>query len=420
MTAPVPQVRLSDADVERARGRGLLSALVARRVKLRRAGRSWRGPCPFHGSGPGSTSFSVVDAQGFFHCFGCGEHGDAIDWLKLTEGLGFREAVLALLGGDIPAARRPIPESALRDRAPAARPAADVVSSATAGRWIWRTAGPARGELAEKWLEARGCDPRASFDRQTLAIDHLRFHPRCPAAAWRADRLPEDHPLTAPALVAPVRDGDGLVRAVHVTFLSADGRRKADFPRLRDGSPRPARKMFGRVAGCAVWLTPFAESSTFGEIPLVVGEGLETTWSFAQGFGRSCRAAAVLSLGNLQGGARMLRGGALPLWNVEADPERAPFTVAGAGEVIVLVDADMKPLKRQKVQLARGEKPVRADISGLERARICAALASQHWRRAGAAKVTCVRPKMGMDFNDAARAERPGDASRSGMIRSAA
>jgi hypothetical protein len=71
--------------------------------------------------------------------------------------------------------------------------------------------------------------------------------------------------------------------------------------------------------------------------------------------------------------------------------------------VVVLVDADMKPLRNQKVQARRGEKPVRRDISGLERAEICASLAAQAWRRAGASSVRCVRPRMGNDFNDEIR-----------------
>jgi hypothetical protein len=107
-----------------------------------------------------------------------------------------------------------------------------------------------------------------------------------------------------------------------------------------------------------------------------------------------------LSLENLQGGIERLKGGAIPLWNIRADPERPPFVVEGAGDVTIAVDSDMKPLRGQKVQLARGAKPVTADISGLQRAEICASLAVQHWRRAGARSVTAVRPPMGRDFND--------------------
>ena len=138
---------------------------------------------------------------------------------------------------------------------------------------------------------------------------------------------------------------------------------------------------------------------------VVVGEGFETTWSYAQALGKPCRVAAALSLENLQGYQLLIKGGARPLWAIEMDPDRErPFLIPDPGETIILVDADMKPLRDQKVQLAKGAAPVRADIDGLKRAEICAALAVQQWRRAGAWPVRAVRPRMGQDFNDAARA----------------
>lgn len=420
---PRPE-RIDDATMERARAATSLVGLVARRVKLRRTGRDWNGLCPFHQEK--TPSFKVSDEKGFFHCFGCGAHGDAIDWLQRAEGLGFREAVASLLGGDLPDARhRFAPEQRAAARGPV-----EVVSSMTAARWVFRTSGPARGEIVERWLEARGCDPGFAPLPGFPAIDQLRFHPRCPVGVWKVGAQPEDAWLTAPAMVAPIRDADGANWGVHLTFLSADGRSKAALPPVQ-GRERPSRKIFGKVARNAVFLTPpeamcasfepGTNSQPCRETPLVVGEGLETSWSFAQALGRPCRAVAALSLENLQGGVVKLRDGALPLWNLRADPERPPFLLfsgpaasphtnpaapgeeGGLGEVIIAVDADMKPLRDQRVQLAKGERPVVADIDGLRRAEICAALASQAWRRAGATKVTAVRPRMGLDFNDQVR-----------------
>ena len=402
--------RLDQATVERARGAQSLVSLVARRVQLRRAGRGWSGLCPFHREK--TPSFTVSDEKGFYHCFGCGAHGDAIDWLQEAEGLDFRAAVQSLLGGQLPDARKGFrPQE--RPSTSLGTNGTDCVSSAHAGRWIFRTSGPARGEIVERYLESRGLDPGAQFLPGFSAIDQLRFHPRCPVSAWRAAQAPEDAWLTAPAMVAPIADADGAVWGVHVTYLAADGRGKAALPRAQ-GRERPSRKVFGKVGGHAVMLVPADAlcSDASGESacppdrqlpPLVVGEGIETVWAFAQGFGRPCRAVAALSLENLQGGAVRLRDGSLPLWNLRGDPDRAPFTLPDAGDVIVLVDADMKPLRDQKVQDRRGERPARRDISGLERAEICAALAAGAWRRAGARSVRCVRPRMGADFNDVAR-----------------
>lgn len=401
--------RLDDATIERARGAQSLVGLVAKRVKLRRSGRDWAGLCPFHQEK--TASFTVSDAKGFYHCFGCGAHGSAIDWMIEAEGLDFRGAVAALLGGELPDARKPM-QPAQRERVPLAE--ALVVPSATAGRWIFRTSSPARGDLVERWLEARECEPRFEPLPGIFAIDQLRFHPRCPWSVWKVGEEPEDHWLTRPAMIVPIADPEGAVWGVHVTYLSPDGRSKAALPRTRDGKERDARKIFGRLRGtvdpdrqpasravhCAAFLTP--PETMCATAPLVAGEGFETTWSFAQGLGRHCRAVATLTLQNLQGYPETLRDGSVPLWSIKLS-DRQPFTLPDAGEVIVAVDADMKPLRNQKVQLARGAKPVRADIGGLQRAEICAALAAQAWRRAGATSVRAVRPRMGADFNDEIR-----------------
>lgn len=394
--------RLDDATVDRARGATSLVGLVASRVKLHRAGRDWSGLCPFHQEK--TPSFTVSDAKGFYHCFGCGAHGDAIRWVQEVEGVGFREAVQRLLGGDLPDARRPI---AAAERQRLETPS-DYVASSTAGRWIFRTSGPARGELVERYLESRGLDPSATFLDGEAPIEQLRFHPRCPVSAWRVHEDPRDARLTAPAMVAPIRDAEGATWGVHVTYLAPDGRGKAQLPAVK-GRERPSRKIFGTYQRKALFLT--SPESMCASVPLVVGEGLETTWSFVQSFGGAVRAVATLSLENLQGHALKLRDGSLPLWNLAADPERAPFTLPDAGRVIILADADMKPLRGQRVQRARGLRPERADLTAMERTEICAALAAQAWGRAGAGKVTVLRPRMGHDFNDQLRAGRNAQAA---------
>lgn len=65
--------------------------IVQRHVKLRRAGSIWQGRCPFHQEK--TPSFTVTEARGTYHCFGCGEHGNAIDFLMGIENLTFIEAV---------------------------------------------------------------------------------------------------------------------------------------------------------------------------------------------------------------------------------------------------------------------------------------------------------------------------------------
>ena len=61
--------------IEDLRQRIPLSDVIGKRVKLIRKGRRFTGLCPFHSEK--TPSFSVVDDDGFYHCFGCGVHGDA-------------------------------------------------------------------------------------------------------------------------------------------------------------------------------------------------------------------------------------------------------------------------------------------------------------------------------------------------------
>lgn len=68
-----------------------LLTLVGQAVKLKKAGAAWTGLCPFHSER--SPSFQVVPDKGFYHCFGCGKHGDAFSWVMEREGLSFPEAL---------------------------------------------------------------------------------------------------------------------------------------------------------------------------------------------------------------------------------------------------------------------------------------------------------------------------------------
>ena len=71
-----------------------LVEIVGRHVRLVRKGREWQGLCPFHKEK--SPSFSVVEDKGFFHCFGCGAHGNAIDFVMRVENLEFADALQRL------------------------------------------------------------------------------------------------------------------------------------------------------------------------------------------------------------------------------------------------------------------------------------------------------------------------------------
>jgi DNA primase len=71
-----PKPSFSTQEIEKAKASADLVGLIGKRVTLTREGEEWRGLCPFHIEK--TPSFSVVPKKGFYHCFGCGAHGDAL------------------------------------------------------------------------------------------------------------------------------------------------------------------------------------------------------------------------------------------------------------------------------------------------------------------------------------------------------
>ena len=65
--------------------------IISGYIKLKKNGSSYVGLCPFHNEK--TASFSVSDQKGFYHCFGCGAHGDVINFEMNANGLSFLEAV---------------------------------------------------------------------------------------------------------------------------------------------------------------------------------------------------------------------------------------------------------------------------------------------------------------------------------------
>ena len=85
--------------LDELRARLPVSEVVGRRVKLKKAGREWKGLSPFNKER--TPSFTVNDQKGFFHDFSSGKHGDIFGFVMETEGVTFPEAVerLASLAG---------------------------------------------------------------------------------------------------------------------------------------------------------------------------------------------------------------------------------------------------------------------------------------------------------------------------------
>src|SRR6266436_570602 len=113
--------------LDELRSRVPLGDLVGRRVRLTRRGREQAGLCPFHNEK--TPSFYVVEDKGFFHCFGCGAHGDAIGFLMRADNLDFIEAVERLAGE----AGIAVPQQTPQDRERAQRQKTLLEALAAAG-----------------------------------------------------------------------------------------------------------------------------------------------------------------------------------------------------------------------------------------------------------------------------------------------
>ena len=141
---------LSPQWLDELRARTLLSAVIAPSVKLIRAGREWKACCPFHNEK--TPSFTINDEKGFYHCFGCGAHGDAIRFLTDARGLPFMDAVKELAGKagmEVPA-----PDPQARERAERTASLTDVMAACQ--KWFAEQLQGVDGSSAREYLKKRG------------------------------------------------------------------------------------------------------------------------------------------------------------------------------------------------------------------------------------------------------------------------
>jgi DNA primase len=139
--------RIREDAIRDIRERANLVEVVSDVVALKRRGRSATGLCPFHAEK--TPSFTVSEERGFFHCFGCGEHGDVFTFVMKTQSLPFPEAVRWV-------AERfglPVPEEAAGSVARAEPLVA--VSAAAAAFFRGMLRGP-QGQRARAYLAERG------------------------------------------------------------------------------------------------------------------------------------------------------------------------------------------------------------------------------------------------------------------------
>ena len=207
--------------LDEIRARLPVSAVVGRKVRLKKAGREWRGLSPFNAEK--SPSFYANDQKAFYHCFSSGKHGDIFGFLMETEGLSFPEAVERLAGEagvDLP---RPTAETAAIEHR--RRGLHEVMELACA--WFEAALHDKAGRAARDYLARRdiGPDTQRSFrigfapaDRHGLR-DHLAAKDVPVGTMAEAGLVVAGEGIAVPydrfrdRVIFPIEDGRGRVVA---------------------------------------------------------------------------------------------------------------------------------------------------------------------------------------------------------------
>jgi len=232
---------LSPQWLDELRARITLSSVISRTTRLTKAGREFKACCPFHNEK--TPSFTVNDEKGFYHCFGCGAHGDVIRWMTDQRGLSFMDAVKELAseaGMDVPA---PDPKAA--QRAEKRDTLFDIVKAAQ--DWFVENLRGAGGADAREYLKSRG------FDAHTIDRFGFGYAPEDRQALKHGlSRYPEDKLIEAGLrisvegrdpydrfrgrLMLPIEDARGRVIAFGGRILDAG---KTDAPKYLNSPDTP-------------------------------------------------------------------------------------------------------------------------------------------------------------------------------------
>jgi DNA primase len=150
-------VTLTPQWLDELRARTTLSALIGRSIKVTKAGREYKACCPFHNEK--SPSFTINDEKGFYHCFGCSAHGDAIRWMTDQRGLSFMDAV-----------------KELADAAGMQVPAADPKAAAKAERvnTLYDVMTAAQDWFVEQFQGLEGTEARAYCEKRGLKAETIK------------------------------------------------------------------------------------------------------------------------------------------------------------------------------------------------------------------------------------------------------
>jgi hypothetical protein len=299
---------IAPAFLDELRARIPASTVIGRRVRLKRAGREWKGLSPFNRER--TPSFFVNDGKMFWHDFSSGKHGDVFGFVMETEGVGFRDAVeqVAAMAGIATEPRRASPPP---PREPDAKELQEKADRLKLARQLWHRSLPAEATIAETYLRARcyrgripatvrflprnGAHAPAVICAFGLAIESAAEEHR---RRWEAERIKPlpmpspDDPMAVPWAGGPWIPDSSLAIAeadlvgVHLIKLQPDGS-----DRLREDG---AKITIGKGFVAPIVLAPVGDS-----LALTIAEGVEDALTDHDLTGRGAWAAA--SAGRMPG-----------------------------------------------------------------------------------------------------------------------
>ncbi|AJD53367.1 DNA primase [Thalassospira sp. SN3W] len=253
------------------RARVGLADIVGTSVKLIKRGREYSGLCPFHSEK--SPSFTVNEQKGFYHCFGCGAHGDVISFVMNTRGLTFVEAVEVLanqVGMDVPK-----PSREAQEREKKAKTLYEVMEAACV--FYERVLHMPEGRDGLEYFRRRGLDDK------TIADFRLGFAPDnrgALKAALKREEFDESLMIEAGLLIEPEDQGrqtyDRFRGRVMFPILDRRGRVVAFGGRVMgDTKPKylnsPDTPLFHK--GQLLYGLPQAREASQQDAPIIVTEG---------------------------------------------------------------------------------------------------------------------------------------------------
>lgn len=325
---------------------------------LARAGHELVGPCPACG---GRDRFGVNLRKGVFLCRRCDAKGGVIDLVMLTMGMEFKAALEWLVGPSqqlSPEERRKREERAERNRlineARAARERADAIKLA---RDIWADGAKPEGTAVREYLSRRGI----AQDLLPVLPTCLRFAPSLPFTVKAESGWQVIH--RGPAMLAAVQAPDGMLSAVHRTWIDLDRNNgKALITDPKTGEVLPSKKVIGSKKGGAIRLS---RPSHQAEV-MVMGEGIETTLSaMVSGVDPDAMFWAGVDLGNMAG-RRKTRGEGVKFAGLpDMEDDEAFLPPPCVKRLVYVMDGDSEP-RLTKAKLLAGLRRAMLKRPGLK------------------------------------------------------